>query len=501
MIYLSAQPDEIYFLWQLEILILNFKKIGIKDSEIHILIGYDVEIGISKEASIFYQNNKSFANIFFYSDQRISKHYLSSIRPNIIKQHWNKNPSLENESIFYHDSDIILREKIKEEHFKGSLKCYVSDTRSYLGYNIIEQDAGNDLLKKMVNVVGIDELTVKKNNNNVGGAQYLLKKINFSFWEKLEKDSENLFSLIESFNKQKWICNFEEKRIPYSKSEKLDPWLADMWAILWNLWRINREVVIDKKLDFAWADSPIAEYNEKIILHYTGSDNYKDESVFLKGKYKNYFPWYENLSKVSQSNCSYLVVQSINEKYDIIQKDRFNLQKLNIILSFSKWNSTFVELFLIQQKYLLKYFIFNKLLLFDETKKIFYDLSDKFQFIEDFNKSLLLKNIYIDNNKNKNLFFPINCILEKDAIIEIVTNYKESKHMKVYEIHNVYSLDLLFFEKFKNVVDDKLFIFNRNKFVVMKEKKEVKIVIGSNYCDIINLKNDFKVYDISPEIM
>jgi len=47
MIYISAQPDSIYFIWQLEIQLRNFRTRGIERQNIHVLIGYDERMGIN----------------------------------------------------------------------------------------------------------------------------------------------------------------------------------------------------------------------------------------------------------------------------------------------------------------------------------------------------------------------------------------------------------------------------------------------------------------------
>ena len=50
----------------------------------------------------------------------------------------------------------------------------MSDTISYIGYDYIKSK-GDDILKTMLDIVGIDEDVVKNNQNNSGGAQYILK--------------------------------------------------------------------------------------------------------------------------------------------------------------------------------------------------------------------------------------------------------------------------------------------------------------------------------------
>ena len=107
MLYLSAQPDKFYFLWQLQLQLFNFGKLGIRSKDIHVLIGYNSNKGLSKEFENFVGQNKH-ATFFIYPDERKSRCYLSSLRPHIIAKHFRKYPELEIENIFYHDSDIVF---------------------------------------------------------------------------------------------------------------------------------------------------------------------------------------------------------------------------------------------------------------------------------------------------------------------------------------------------------------------------------------------------------
>lgn len=145
MIFISAQPDENYFLWQLEIQIINFRKISIARERIHILIGYNRKCGISKRAREFYAAEKDNAMIFFYPDTRKENCYLSSLRPNLLKKHWKKYQYLDNENIFYHDSDILFTGNIEKiESLAEDDVCYLSPTESYFGINHIVKNCATN---------------------------------------------------------------------------------------------------------------------------------------------------------------------------------------------------------------------------------------------------------------------------------------------------------------------------------------------------------------------
>jgi hypothetical protein len=154
MIYLSAQPDDYYFLWQLQLQIFNFKSLGIQPENIHVLIGYNPNKGLNVEFSRWIKGNTD-ALFFTYPDSRLSPTYLPSIQPHIIAKHVNALPYLEEEIIFYHDSDIIFRCLPDFETLNETGDWYASDTRDYLAIKHILDTGGESVLNQMCSVVGI----------------------------------------------------------------------------------------------------------------------------------------------------------------------------------------------------------------------------------------------------------------------------------------------------------------------------------------------------------
>src|SRR4051812_49379132 len=133
MIFLSAQPDEFYFTWQLELQLYNFNKLGIPADSIHVLISYNPKKGLSHYYQEFIDKNYDKACIFTYADTRTKPRYQSSIRPHIIQKHLLANPHLEQEAIFYHDADIIFRELPDFDNMLNDDVWYLSDTGTYTG--------------------------------------------------------------------------------------------------------------------------------------------------------------------------------------------------------------------------------------------------------------------------------------------------------------------------------------------------------------------------------
>jgi hypothetical protein len=184
MVFLSAQPDEYYFLWQLQLQIYNFTTLGISKDQIHILIGYDPDIGLSEDYKHLIAIEKH-ACFYTYPDTRTDRSYPPSIRPHIISKHITTFPEVGKGEIFYHDSDILFKELPNISPLQQGETWYASDTRSYLDSNYIKGKGGSELFSNMCNSVGISEAVVISNDHNASGAQYIIKNAPTTFWEKV----------------------------------------------------------------------------------------------------------------------------------------------------------------------------------------------------------------------------------------------------------------------------------------------------------------------------
>ena len=280
LIFVSAQPDNIYFHWQVEVYMYQFKKFGIIDN-CHVLFGYTGD-GPS-EGGLKLQ--KMYNNIHFYKDERVDKTYIPTIRPHILAKFFHEYPHL-GKNVFYHDSDILF---VKLPNFTILLSdniSYLSDTVSYIGYNyIIEcckrykekhpQLPENHLLLGMCKEACIDPNLVKINQTNSGGAQYLLKNINARFWENCEKTCVSLYS---------YMCNYEKQ---YPVEHHVQKWTADMWAVLWNYWNLGGKTKIHSEMNFSWATDTMEHYNSNNIFHLAGVSGETCKDKFYKALYNN----------------------------------------------------------------------------------------------------------------------------------------------------------------------------------------------------------------------
>ena len=291
--FLSAQPATLYYAWQVEVMLNNFRQKGVNLNNVDIVCNINNEIPEEwKRLADTYP-----ARFFFYGDTRKSKKYISSIRPNILKQHFRQHPYLKNESIFYHDCDIIFTKNPKEwitEEMINDDKWYGSDVIWYISHDYIKSK-GDDILELMCDISGISIQTLKDNQDKSIGAQYLLKDISHNFWERVEYESEMLFSQVTSVNL--------EKKTKNPKYHEVQIWCADMWAVLWNGWKMGKETVIHDNFNFSWGTSSKEEFYKYNIFHNAGVTS-KNKGLFYKSRYINKLPYDETL-ELNQNMASF----------------------------------------------------------------------------------------------------------------------------------------------------------------------------------------------------
>jgi hypothetical protein len=226
------------------------------------------------------------------------------------------------ELFFLHDADIIFKDLPNFEELLKDDVCYLSDTIGYIGYDYImdccnryEQHHPNSekgqLIKEMADIVGLEVDVIKQNQENSGGGQYLIKNTTCEMWDKIYKDSTNLYNQMMDY----------QRRFPISPGE-IQFWTAEMWAVLWNLWMYGLETKVTRELDFSWATDSIVVYDKRPILHMAGVTDDLKNRKFYKGDFINVDP-IEKLK--NEPNC-----------FDYIEKDSATLKYIDVMKSYLK---------------------------------------------------------------------------------------------------------------------------------------------------------------------
>ena len=300
--YVCAQPAILYYAWQVEVMLNNFRDMGVNLNQVDIIAkleGPDIPPEWQKLA------NGYAARFFFYRDTRATHHYISSIRPNILKQHWAARPEIWNEAIFYHDCDIMFTRPPSEwitAEMLADDRWYGSDTRWYISHSYIKSK-GEDVLNAMCDIMEMSPATIEENELNCIGAQYLMKNVTTDYWERVERDCERLFKDITELNARKKTAD--------PTHHELQIWCSDMWAVLWGAWRRGVETVCHKNFNFSWATSGMQEYTECNIFHNAGITGTENRQ-FYKANYMHTLPYNLNLDIVENT--------ATRQYYDQVQR-------------------------------------------------------------------------------------------------------------------------------------------------------------------------------------
>lgn len=313
LIFLNACPHDQYFQWQEEVMLTNFQKHGITEN-IHICVWYPSH---SKELPKWAAMQKKYpwAKFYLYPDKGVDLGlYISQLRPHILKEHFKLHKNeLEGKVIFYHDSDIIFNYLPDFMSLIEGDICWQSNTTSYLDYSYMrrKEEEGKipfeEAVNKFAEIGGIDPQIIRDYDKNTGGAQYILRDIDSSFWQDIENQClairrAFLYTQPNSINSKYFS----------SESAGFQSWCADMWAINFTLWKRGFKTQITDKLDFSWATDSMETYKKKPIFHNAGATSVRKD-IFYKGAYINRSPLYQNLPLPAEDKASRVYVQAINE--------------------------------------------------------------------------------------------------------------------------------------------------------------------------------------------
>lgn len=285
-----AQPAVPRFEWEVKVAIYGLLKAGILKEDIVILFSKHEESVVSEIKNIG-------VNVHVYSDDRYDFEYIPSLKPYLMYRYLEEDVSRENETYFFMDSDVIVKEQPEtDSHLRGV--WYGSDCGGYLNYDYIVQcDNGFNILKDMSEIVGVSIEDIKSMNNDSIGAQYIISKPSSEYFKKVYEDSIKLWKYVKD------------------KDTNLQKWTVEMWATLWNMPLFDVMPRAKKEMEFTWATDSIEKWNKNKIYHNAGvTQDMKD--MFFKGDYINKDPFNEDFSHVNKDKASYEYTKLITEAKD-----------------------------------------------------------------------------------------------------------------------------------------------------------------------------------------
>lgn len=291
--FVCVQPDDTYFTWQVHLWLESLKEIGHSDKAIVLIY-----IPTNRTKNTKWQQIIDLypeAEFHFYQDEgELDKYlpiYIPILRPWTLWKHFKANPELSNKAIFYCDSDVLFTKNFNVDNFIEDDICYLSNTNSYINAtyfeskekdvlpNKLEEYKTRDILGEVMSLVGVEKQIAYDNNEHSGGAQYFLKDVDATFWNKVMNDSLLIRTYLQKVNR-----DFFE-----NENKGFQSWCADMWGVLWNLWFRGQQTRVINEMNFSWATDPIERLEENTLFHNAGivSTHNGTYHCFYKGKYHN----------------------------------------------------------------------------------------------------------------------------------------------------------------------------------------------------------------------
>lgn len=286
--YIMAQPAVLRFEWETQVCIHNLLKNGINKEDIVILFS-------KHDDSVVKNIQKTGVNVHVYEDERFDFEYIPSLKPYLMYRYLEEDILRENETYFYMDSDVILREVPDYSKIETSYSHWCgSDCNGYLNYDyIIQCEKGKEVLQGMADIIGISVEDIYNMNNSSIGAQYVISEPMAGYFKKVYEDSIKLWKYIKDID-----TNFQK-------------WAVEMNATIWNMPLFNIVPHVSKELSFCWATDPIDKWYENKIFHNAGVAG--QDYLFFKGGYNNTTPFNKNHDYVSKDYASYKYLENIKE--------------------------------------------------------------------------------------------------------------------------------------------------------------------------------------------
>jgi hypothetical protein len=147
----------------------------------------------------------------------------------------------------------------------------------------------------MCRIVGCHPFLIRDRQSQSGGAQYLMRGVDFQFFDKMERDCERMYREVTDLNNKK-------KQLD-PKHHELQIWCTDMWCLLWGAWMRGYDTHVSPALEFCWATDPLEKFEKNYIFHNAGVTK-AGEGFFYKGLYTNSLPYQDERYPINPQSAS-----------------------------------------------------------------------------------------------------------------------------------------------------------------------------------------------------
>lgn len=282
-----CQPAIKRFQWELEVLLTNLRQFG--EHEV-VLLFTERDFTVPR----YFKEKYPECEVHTYPDTRDDMIYIPSVRPWLWWQYLAEDPSRENETYLYIDSDVIFREWLDFTEVGASANTWAgSDCDGYIGYKYIaSRRKGAEIASQMAEICGI---TVEQMQSTPGaGAQWVITNPTAAYWKRVYEDSNRIYYYFNGVDSD------------------IQKWTAEMWAQIWGMVREGKTVTTPKELDFIMSTNPIEDWEKTKILHNAGVTGSGD-GWFFKGSFIDESPLGRDWSHIRTDKATLKYVQALQQ--------------------------------------------------------------------------------------------------------------------------------------------------------------------------------------------
>jgi len=297
MSYVSIIDDSLYLLWQQEVQIQNFRKLGLLE-QLTVVI-----LHAGEQPSSYAQDVSKLCRSYFFRNGQLEQHYPASNKPYGVARLLEDHPHYATQGFVLMDSDMILTAPLELNLVgeQGGMRfASTGDTLnlSFVQHKLLELDSA-------LSKVGVSREDLLNYNHIVGSIPLWVQGVSSEFVHKIARDA---VALHLEFGRQAAL------------GATIEVWTAEMYAWNWNLYAAGLAVYNAPELDAMWAWEPLSSLGARKIIHAAGV--FKPESGhFCKLLYHDTSPLeYRDFAYITRQDCcSWLYLQAVLETQTVRQ--------------------------------------------------------------------------------------------------------------------------------------------------------------------------------------
>lgn len=248
-------PDSPYYLWQVLVQIMNFRKMGYEQDAV-----YPVSYFRGKPSELLLRlvSSKDIkAKFYLYpAEERKDRSYSAATKPWLMGKYFEQFP--EEKGVFnYLDPDVVFTKPMDFEPFINDDKWYGSSTKSYTGTSYIKSKA-EQLLSDLCDIAGVSVEDVEKHDHNSIGAQYFVKNCTADFWFEIASKSTIGYKHMNAT-----AAIYKKPEDPYP----VQAWASEMYFTQYAMIRHGIEPVASDLMQFSGANHHISDWEKKPYFH------------------------------------------------------------------------------------------------------------------------------------------------------------------------------------------------------------------------------------------